>query len=312
MMDRVSRCYLGGLGAIVLVAHAAACSDAASNTLNPGATMPTATAPAPTAAPSGSTSTPQPFGAPPTTGPGSASSSAHQFFVAKVYPAIQTSCGTCHATGTAGAPMFLQGTADTAYQSLDARGMIVTSSSLLSKGTHAGGAAPALAPAQAATIQEWLALEAKERVGQAAPVNILEKVGSCFSQGLFEAIQWGALKTVKRTNENPDQCTDCNDARCATCHTAGDNGFYMGVASGVEPDIKTFEGTKKTPFITRYIGLSGTQPVPSYGVRIKAQAVAVGPDYSHPKFVLTPERENAINVFVSDAITKYNGKLCGN
>jgi len=81
----------------------------------------------------------------PTQGPGSAQSSARQYFIDNVYPSLNQTCGSCHASGANGAPMFLQTNAATAYQTMDGRGMIVTQSSLLTKGQHMG---PALTAAE--------------------------------------------------------------------------------------------------------------------------------------------------------------------
>lgn len=262
---------------------------------------PTGNAPA---APASPVWTP-PNSAVPAAGPGSAASSARQFFIDTVYPAI-SNCGACHGNGAGGAPIWLPPDKGTSYQTLDARAYIVKNSPLLSKGAHMG---PALTTEQMNVLNQWLDMEAKERVGQAAPVNILEKIGSCLQQPLFDAIGFQNLVTQPRANEDANQCTGCNNVQCNTCHTAGDAGFYMGVGSTIDPF--TFAKTKTAKYIVHYIGLNGVQPVPSQRIKAKAALVATAPAYSHPMFVVAPEMELAINNFVNAAISNYNAKLCG-
>lgn len=244
----------------------------------------------------------------PASGPGSASSPAHQFFVDKVFPVLNV-CVTCHATGNLGAPRFLATDANGAYQGIDAHGLIQDQSLLLTKGTHAGGSAPALDANQASVITQWLALEAKERVGQAAPVNILEKMGSCLDKTLFDAIQFQQLKTTKRDKENADNCTGCNQTPCRSCHTGGDGGFYMAVGSAL--DQNTFTETQSAKFIVKYIGLNGTTPVASNAIKLKGEATVTDRPYSHPMFTVPTDMQQRIDAFVTAAITKYQNKQCG-
>ncbi|MFO0674458.1 MAG: hypothetical protein U0235_33415 [Polyangiaceae bacterium] len=244
----------------------------------------------------------------PASGPGSTSSAAHQFFVDKVFPSLNV-CVTCHATGNLGAPKFLATDANGAYQGIDAHGLIQDQSLLLTKGTHAGGSAPALDANQSSLITQWLALEAKERVGQAAPVNILEKMGSCLDKTLFDAIQFQQLRTTKRDNENANNCTGCNQTPCRSCHTGGDGGFYMAVGSAL--DQETFTESQKAKYIVKYIGLNGTTPVASNAIKLKGQATTTDRPYSHPMFTVPDDMQARIDAFVTAAITKYQNKQCG-
>lgn len=244
----------------------------------------------------------------PAAGPGSADSVARKFFIEKVFPTLGT-CNVCHATGNLGAPKFLAQDPAVAYQAVDVHALIVDQSLLLTKGTHGGGAAPALDANQTKLVVEWLALESKERVGQAAPVNILEKIGACLDQTLFDAVKFQDLRTTRRDNENANNCTGCNNAPCRTCHTGGDGNFYM--AAGSTLDKNTFAESQKAKFIVKYIGLNGTTPVPSNAIQLKSDATVTDRPYSHPMYTIPAEMKTRLDAFVTTAITKYQNKQCG-
>jgi hypothetical protein len=205
--------------------------------------------------------------------------------------------------------------ATTAYAELDALGLIQTNSQLLTQGSHDTGAAPALTSAQTAAITAWLSMEAQENAGGVAPTNVLTKVAGCASQTEWNAIGWGFLTTQPRADENPNKCTGCNGDICAGCHDSGEYGFYMAEGSQIEPAgttfQQTFQGTDMPTYIIKYFGLSGTSPVASNAIQLKQTAVATGPAYSHPMFVMPPQMVTALNKFVSDAITCAGGGDAG-
>ena len=270
----------------------------------PTPTSSSAPASSATAAPAGG---PQPPSFPiPATGPGSAASTARQFFIDQVYPSLNTTCASCHSTGLNGAPVFLQNVAATAYQTIDVRGMIQPNSLLAAKGVHVG---PALTGPQRTLVATWLAKEASERVGQAAPVNILEKIGDCLDENLFKAIGFENLRTQPGQNENADTCTGCNKAQCNVCHTAGDGGFYMALGSGL--DDTTFAKTKQAAFVIKYIGLNGTTPVPSSAIKLKSDSTVLDPMHYHPMFKLDAAMLKGIDDFAKAAIYKYLAGQCG-
>ncbi len=173
---------------------------------------------------------------PPDAGPGSTTSQAHEFFDATVYPELQATCASCHATGASGAPTMMAPPADTAYSSLDALGLIQAASLLLSKGAHDNGAAPALTTQQTTDVTTWLGMEAQERAGSAAPTNILAQVAACASRTDWDAIGWDKLQTQPRTDENPNKCSGCAYALCASCHSGGEQGFFMDMGTAFDPD----------------------------------------------------------------------------
>ncbi len=250
---------------------------------------------------------------PPTSGPGATTGAAHQYFDANVYPSLETTCGGCHNGGADGAPKFMVASdATKTYSNLDARGDIIvdaSTSQLLKQGAHDSNKAPALTPDQVTKINTWLTTEAMERVGMAAPVNVLSKIGTCLDQTKFNAIGFDKLLTTQRKTENANNCTGCNQAPCRTCHTGGDGGYYNAMGSGL--DQTTFAKTQTAPFISKYIGLNGTTPVPSNAIMTKSQATQTGAPYSHPMFTLSATQQTALDAFVTDAITKYTNKQCG-
>jgi len=307
---------IGGLLGTLAIASAAACSSPNDlGAYDPGTSTPpaqsipgsggsNAAAQAPTTV-NPATGQSQPV---PTSGPGSMNSPARLFFISDVYPKLAV-CVNCHANGTLGAPGFLGKDAPSSYAGLDARGLIQQNSLFVTKGTHAAGAAAPLDATQLAAVNQWLAMEAQERVGQAAPVNILEKMGDCLDEALFNAIQFQNLRTTRRENENANTCTGCNQAPCRTCHTGGDGNFYMSVGSVL--DTATFAETKTPKYIVKYLGLNGTTPVSSNAIALKGQATTTDKPYSHPMYTINAEMQTRIDAFVNNAITKYNAKQCG-
>jgi hypothetical protein len=251
---------------------------------------------------------------PPATGPGSTSSQAHQFFDATVYPELTSTCATCHASGANGAPAMMVAPADNTYSSLDALGLIQTNSLLLTKGSHDNGSAPTLTTQETTDITTWLGMEATERSGTAAPTNILAEVAACASATEWNAIGWGNLKTQPRTDENASKCSGCNKALCASCHDGGEQGFFMAEGSDIEPPGTTFQQTFQGPdlatYVIQYFGLNGTTPVASDAIMLKMNAVATGPAYSHPMFVMSSQMQTNLSTFVTDTITNYTNKTC--
>jgi hypothetical protein len=249
----------------------------------------------------------------PDAGPGSTSSPAHVYFDATVFPDLAP-CQACHSSGVDGAPKMMVAPADNAYSELDALGLIQTNSLLLTKGSHDTGKAPALTTQQQTEITTWLGMEAQERAGSAAPTNVLTQVANCVSLAEWNAIPWTQLVTQPRPTENPNKCTGCNQARCVSCHQGGEYGFFMAEGSALSPAgttfKTTFEGPESSNYITKYFGLNGTAPVASNAIMLKQQAVAAGPAYSHPMFVMSSAMQTALNTFVNDGITNYTNNTC--
>lgn len=247
-----------------------------------------------------------PAGGVPTTGPGSKDSAAHKNFVSAVYPSLNGSCGSCHTAGTAGAPKFWSADASTTYQLLDGRGMVIGVGSLLVSHRHTGAGAEPNADQQS-KMASWLALEAQERVGQKAPDDIMKKVGLCINAADWKTAE-NAIRTMRtraRNGENANTCTGCSDELCLACHNPG-YGFITGAAN----DTDSTRLIRERPFINRFFGTNGTEPVASNALRAKADAVATGAAYSHPNFRMSAQVEGAINDFVAKTIASYKAGTC--
>jgi hypothetical protein len=206
--------------------------------------------------------------------------------------------------------------ADTTYSELDSLGLIVTNSLLLTKGQHDNGAAPALTTQEQSDISTWLNMEASEATGSAAPANVLAEVAACASFSDFAAIGFDKLQTQPRTDENANRCSGCAYALCASCHTSGEAGFFMDLGTAFDPTgsiafQESFSGPELMTYAIQYFGLNGTTPVASNALMLKQQAVATGPAYSHPMFVMPAAMQTALSKFVTDAITNYNNHTCG-
>ncbi len=244
--------------------------------------------------------------------PGITSPSAKEYFIKTVFPELTTSCGGCHnPPGSAGAPTFWNADASTAYTSVEARGYITTASMLLRKGQHTG---PALTPQATADVSSWLAQEAQVR-GNNVPVNILSKLGTCVDATKFQAITLDKLRTIKRTNENANNCTGCNQAPCESCHATGEYAMHANFGNLGTQTALALKGNTMSPegifIISKYISTNGTTLVASSALKDKATATSTGVPYSHPMFTVTPAMATAIDAFAQDIITKYNAKTCG-
>jgi hypothetical protein len=288
--------------AATLAATLSACAEGADSLLVPGQdgtpASPSGTAPGAPGAPGGLP-------------PGITSGSAKEFFVKKVSPELNAACGSCHTTGVTGAPVFTNADANQAYGMVENRGYIMNGSILVRKGAHTG---PAFTPPQVSIVNEWIALELSVR-GSKAPSNIFAKLGSCVDVGKFTDIRLDNLRTVKRKDENANQCTGCNGALCVTCHKEGEAGFHSNFTGGGILTAKALQTNSKSAdgiyYITKYIATNGTSLTVAPALKEKATATALEKPYGHPMFQVPPEMETALKDFADDVVAKYNAKQCG-
>jgi hypothetical protein len=303
------------LAAVAAVATAGlvACTNETS-TLGPGGYDPSAPAPSDSSKPANpgtKDNNPQsnnPAPAPlPQSGPGSKDSKARQNFIDNVFPTLSTTCGGCHSSGAAGAPKTMSSDASNTYQLFDQRGYIVATGSLLVSHKHTGAGTDPTTE-QLGKINAWLALEGQERVGQKAPEDILAKVAKCINPADWKAAEAAMrnLRTVQRNGENANTCTGCANASCTGCHR--DGGYSMLV--GLQNDDTTTL-VKQRPWVGKFIGTNGADPIPSDAVKQKGIATQTGAPYSHPKFTLDATSEAAIQKMATDAITAYKAGTCG-
>ena len=323
-MKHSNRLLFSATAAALLVA---ACSSGGANTLGggdgtggfeprTGDPTPAPTPPGNAAMPGSPSATPPAAGTPtpptqPGTGPGSKSSAAHKDFVDNVFPSLKPTCAGCHGTGTNGAPKYLQDPADASYIALDQLGLIVTNSLLLTKGAHSTGA-PALTSAQQGIITTWLGMEAQERVGQKAPTNLLDTAAKCGDPAKFP-VALTKLVTTKRTNENGNQCTGCNNTQCASCHLAGE--YNVEISSGRATDnAQMVQFYQSAETISRFIGINGTDLVASNAFKTKSDATVADQRSAnipkHPQFILDATTQAAIDLYAQDILTKFKAGTC--
>jgi mono/diheme cytochrome c family protein len=298
---------LAVLFAAFLVATVSACSGGDPDTLNndPGGG---GTSSAPTTRPA--TPTPSATGAG-SLPPGVTSGTGKEFFLKSVAPELNAACGSCHTSGSAGAPVFLNADANLSYGLVENRGYIMTGSILVRKGAHLG---PALTANQAKIVNDWVALEIGVR-GNKAPTNIFSKLGTCVDVAKFAEIRLDNLRTIRRTNENANNCTGCNAALCSTCHKEGEAGFHSNfgglgtlTSKALQENAQSAEGVF---FISKYVATNGTALTAATGLKDKAAATATDQPYGHPLYQVSPEMDTALQAFAQDVITKYNAKQCG-
>jgi hypothetical protein len=143
---------------------------------------------------------------------------------------------------------------------------------------------------------------------------MLAAVAACADETKWNAIPWSKLVTQPRKTENANKCTGCAGAICASCHDGGEYGFFMAEGSKIEPAGTTFDqsfrGAQLSTYVIKYFGLNGAAPVASNAIVTKMNAVAAGPAYSHPMFVMSQDMQTALDAFVTDALTNYTNHTC--
>jgi hypothetical protein len=248
------------------------------------------------------------------------------FYIANVHPFLASTCGPCHDKAGPGPNWLAPADAESSYAMLFSQGYVVLQSRLTVKGLHDGSTTNALNPTQIGTFNQWVSMELADgtKAGTTTP-QVLDKLGACFTQTLFDAMQMGQWKTTPRTannntnkvtpwNENANQCTGCNNTPCSACHSAdAATNFNDAEGDGLLPPGTTFSNTKLTTpaYITKFFGVSPDgKAIASDGIKKKSDATMLSHAYSHPMFTLTTAQQTALDAFVTDAITKFNAGTC--
>ena len=259
----------------------------------------------------GGGSEPQPNGP---AGNATNSTDAQKFFVDTIYPVLKKDCGACHGgAGTGGAPTWVNNTdAIASYKLQFQLGYVVVNSRMVLKTAHGGGTTNELKPVDKGNFNKWVDMETKAGGTKATP-NVMEKLGGCFSEQLFNQINMQQITTTRRQNENANNCTGCDNAPCRTCHAGGEADFVaaQGVSTAILPANHTFNETKKMPFISKFFGISPTgEPIASDALVKKSDATKTAKPYTHPQYTLNEQRITAIKAFTDDAIAKYKAGTC--
>ena len=257
----------------------------------------------------------------PSTGPGNGSQGAKQLFIDTVYPVIQPTCASCHATGAKSAPLYLATAgAAASYDVIQVHaGIIATpdNSILLLHGPHTG---PALMQSQKDVITTWLTAEAKERnlVGgggtAGAPTMTLAQALTDFGNCMSYA-DWTTTGMNKLA-----QAETGGSGSCTGCHNQGEAGNYLNLLD----DAKTFSTNRTYPYIKRLVTGTvdmngGFKDLAASNREIDKGAEAAhcvaGPGIiCHPPYTLPPNNSGgskSVTDFVSKTLTNWRNRTCG-
>lgn len=243
-------------------------------------------------------------GAGPSTG-SSSGQSAEAFFKSQVHPLMQAQCATCHAMDQQVGTQWLEVDPDDAYANLKAfPGMVNAPDCALlithTKGVHSG--VPFTTDAEP-TVIEWLQMEATESGlscgsgggGETGALEACQAALDSFADCMSFAY-WEVSGAYDVANQNTDS------GPCFSCHTSGMGGAYLS-----QDSLDTFHAHKDDPYFLIKIvrcGISGgefqgLQPALRYDN--KGIEPCNNPSGNcHPDYVLTPERSDAVQMFVED------------
>jgi hypothetical protein len=162
-------------------------------------------------------------------------------FVSKVYPQIDGSCSSCHATGKQGAPIFMADNAEGSYNAIKATPGYVappTMSPLVQKGLHSG---PKLTELQEKFVSDWLILEPEGGRGDTSKPTNLRAAFKLFGQ-CMDYTEWTQLGLNKMA-----QSVSALGA-CTSCHSEG----FASVWLSNDP-AETFSKMGQFPYVQRLV-----------------------------------------------------------
>ncbi|MFO0722616.1 MAG: hypothetical protein U1E65_02455 [Myxococcota bacterium] len=252
---------------------------------------------------------------------------ARELFDRNVAPILAANCASCHAGANPGdGPDYLGPTATPAtgfYAPLTTGHTVIgnapfiaypsVNSPLVYKGAHTG---PAFTTADAATVSSWLVKEAEERglvtaqnpnnpppTGNYQPKNLREAIirfTACMQRTTWDA-------TYGQGNNTQVARQNTNDGPCYACHSTGTAGAFLSQNSG-----DTFDAHKNPNMIYVMKMVLGTvntdgsfkDLVPAYRFRDKGQGPQGTPP--HPSYLLTDERNQAMNSFIDQTMTRFH------
>jgi len=162
-------------------------------------------------------------------------------FTSRVYPQIEPTCATCHATGNRGAPIFLADNPEGSYNAIKATpGFIAppTQSPIMQKGLHSG---PALTDVQAKVITDWLQKEPEGGIGDTSKPTNLRAAFKLFGQ-CMDYNEWKQLGLDKI------RLSQTSSGACTSCHNLGMASMWMSA----DPD-ETFQKLSQFPYVQRLV-----------------------------------------------------------
>ncbi len=242
---------------------------------------------------------------------------AKQMFDQKVYPSLSQTCQECHATGKAGAPVFLGNNPDVSYTAIDGFPGLISPPSIspiMQKGPHSG---PALTDQQQQIVSDWLKEEVIERklgLDPGVPKNLraaFKAFGACMDYARWKQLK---LHTIAATT------TDGNQGACRSCHNQGQASMWASGGSDnagdEEGNAEMFLKLRKFPYVQRLVVGSvkeeGTFDTIQSSRRImdKGNEAQQPQSNSHPRFALTQELADNLNQFVLETISNVAANRC--
>jgi cytochrome c5 len=245
---------------------------------------------------------------------------AQQFFSDKVFPSLSDTCKECHATGKAGAPVFLGNNADISYTAIEGfPGLIETPSvsPIMQKGPHSG---PALTTTQEDIVKQWLTLEVTERkLGSdpGVPKNLraaFKAFGNCMDYARWKELK---LQTIAATD------TDNNRGACRSCHNKGLASFWAtgGTltpqnAQDEADNAEMFLKLRKFPYVQRLVVGRVNAEGSFDGIEASRRMIDKGTEAqqaqanSHPRFALSSELAGNLQTFVLETISNVSANRC--
>jgi cytochrome c553 len=225
-------------------------------------------------------------------------SAARDFFEREVQPTLVAQCGSCH-VGQDGArgPNFLGTRADQAYAQLVTRPDLAGSpaqSRLLQKGVHEG---PAPTAELAQKVMAWLGMEGAQSPATAMTASAaIALFGRCMTQADFDASK--LLSVAKQpTTAGP----------CYSCHDSG-----MGGASLSRRGPEMLRETRQAPYIfklaTTSVKADGSFKEMVLATRFRDKGIEG--DGQHPQYVLTDERQQAVQAFFDLTLAHFQSGDC--
>jgi cytochrome c5 len=254
-------------------------------------------------APTSSTTTSTSSGTP-QVGPG------ENLYVNTVHPLlVAEGCAGCHATGSGGAPIYMDNDATASYAKLKAYPNLfqaAPNSQLWQHGAHSG---PALSEGGEASVIQWLEAEFPGQPaggstgggssgGALSLEEQLNEFSKCMSRDEWEDLGMGEFPNIF-TIENRS---------CKACHFNGNGGTFLN-----EDVDTTFEANTRPPFRNRlirpkydegkFIGLEGNDRMVVKGT-ITADEDDVLP---HDNFVVPQAQRTALLAFQAATLARLNG-----
>ena len=234
---------------------------------------------------------------------------AKDYFLTKVYPAIERTCGNCH-KGQLQGSTFLSTTAEQSYELISGTIGLISdpAKSPLVQHVHSDTTV-ILLPEERTLLTQWLNMEATARglagsVQKAPTIQAAYKAfADCMNFDIWEYYRAGDLPFTQTDQDGP----------CMGCHSIGQGSAWLSAGSR-----ETFEKAKEFPYIQKFVvGKVDSQGnfdslIPSGRFATKAdEPCPEGSTTCHPTFGLPPNVSAAIDNFTQTTLQNIASGSCG-